>query len=103
MVRNGGGQVIAPQTPGTPPPPQVKPPVQLQFSAPPQLSPIMPQYCTPFGPLQVLGTQPGSMHTPLLLQLKPVGHMPQSSARPQPSPILPQLRTPVVGQGAGMH
>src|SRR5437868_11574831 len=43
------------------------------------------------------------MHTPLVLQLKPVGHVPQSSARPQPSPILPQLRTPVVGQVAGTH
>ncbi len=95
-------QVVLPQTPGMPPPPQV-PVVQVQLSEPPQPSPIDPQYCTLFAPLQVPGTHAGSTQMPPR-HSSPPPQVPQSSARPQPSPIEPQyLRAPVVGQAAATH
>src|SRR6185295_15568261 len=92
-------QVLLPHTPGTPPPPQVAVPVQLQSSAPPQPSPILPQYRPPLGMLQVSGTQLACTHTPEVVQLLGAPQAPQSSARPQPSPMVPQKLPTVVTAG----
>src|SRR4051812_5413365 len=91
--------VLLPQTPGTPPPPQVVDPVQLQSSAPPQPSPILPQYRPPPGMLQVSGAQFACTHTPDAAQLLVPSQAPHSSARPQPSPMVPQKRPTVVAVG----
>jgi hypothetical protein len=100
MQLTGLAQVLLPHTPGMPPPPQVSDPVQLQSSAPPQPSPILPQYRPPLGIVQVRGAQLACTHTPEAVQLLVAPQAPQSSARPQPSPIVPQKppRTVAAGQ-----
>src|SRR6185436_6357893 len=87
---------VAPQTPGTPPPPQVSPAALQagQSSVPPQPSPILPQYW-PLGRVQVSFWQPTGVepHTPGVPpppQVCPLGQPPQSLVLPQPSPIRPQ-------------
>jgi hypothetical protein len=65
----------------------------LQSSVPPQPSPILPQYCTPFGAVHEPGLHVGSPHryeVPRPPQVSaPVqpGHV---TVPPQPLPIVPQ-------------
>src|SRR3954454_23266448 len=94
MQPAGGG---VPQTPGTPPPPQVCPVGQaaLQVRVPPQPSPMVPQYCAP-PDWQVSRMQPAGGGAPQIPasppppQLCPAGQVPQSMVLPQPSPTSPQ-------------
>ena len=75
-----------PHTPGKLPP-QISPPLQVpQSSAPPQPSPILPQYLPLGVMLQVSGVQASKKQRPPW-QVWPSGHGEQRSARPQPSPI----------------
>jgi hypothetical protein len=85
-----------PHTAATPPPPQLVPAGQEpQVKAPPQPSPIVPQYCA-LPLVQLVATQPaggGVPHTPGIPpapQLVPAGQAPQVTAPPQPLPMVPQ-------------
>ena len=88
-------QVGAPQTLAMPPPPQVWPVGQLfpQSTAPPQPSPIVPQYWPPGSEQVRLGvhpTWPQTWATPPPPQAWPVGQSPQSICASQPLPTTPQ-------------
>src|SRR5262245_37328495 len=90
-------QVIAPpQALGTPPPPQMLPPLQLggpQTTVPPHPSPIDPQFM-PCGHCVSLGHAglPHTFCTPPPPQICPAAHVePQLRTPPQPSAMKPQF------------
>src|SRR6185436_20112359 len=86
-----GTQLGSPHTLVMPVPPQVCGAAQVQSMVLPQPSPIRPQYFPlPAGMSQPAGVQFAGTQTPSLLQVFPVGQVPQSSASPQPVPTLPQ-------------
>src|SRR5499427_3881190 len=90
-----------------PSPPQAPPLGQgsLQSSAPPQPSPMRPQYTGPFMGahdgmgVQLTGAQTLSMPRPP--QVPPLGQAPQSMLPPHPSPTTPQRRPPLASQLIG--
>jgi hypothetical protein len=74
---------VQPQTPATPPPPQLLTPVQVQFSVPPQPSVTLPQWV----PSQALGVQ--HCEVAVSHSMPPVHE--QLTLPPQPSPNFPHI------------
>ena len=78
-------QVVLPQTPGVPPPPQLSGALhEPQLRTPPQPSAHEPQFFP--SAAQVVGVQEEPAHLPPVPQVCPAGHVPQlAMVPPQPS------------------